>query len=59
LLIPETGDTSIVCSHPTIEAGTPLYTRSTSHSSPISIALTMAEAWTPVPVRNASRPTIG
>ena len=59
LLSPLIGPTSISCLRPTHEAGTPEYTRSASQSSPLRYALITAAAWTPVPVRNASRPIAG
>src|SRR5438874_2318651 len=56
---PLIGPTSIRCSRPTTDAGTPLYTRSASSRSPLRKAFTTAAACTPVPVRNASAPSAG
>ena len=56
---PDIGPTSISCSRPTSDAGTLEYTASASATSFLRNALTTAAAWTPVAVRNASRPTTG
>ena len=56
---PDIGPTSISCSRPTMPAGTPEYTASTSSWSFLRNALITAAACTPVAVRNASRPTTG
>src|SRR6266550_7799218 len=56
---PDTGEISMRCSKPNSSAGTELYTRSASQLWPFFLALMIAAACTPVPVRNASVPTTG